>query len=461
MLKKVVDYVEKYHMLKPGDEVTVGVSGGADSVCLLFLLSELREDYEFSLKAVHVHHGIRSDAGEDETYVKELCDRLMVPLTIYHEDVPRYASEHGLSTEEAGRILRYKDFAITAGTTGKIAVAHNSNDRGETMLFHLFRGTGLKGACSIRPVNGNIIRPILCMSRFEIETYLEEKGIVYQTDSTNLENDYSRNKIRNIMIPYAEKEICSGAGRHLQEAADRFLEAQEFIELKTKEAAESCYDEKLKAVELEVFSHLDNYLQEQVILMLLEKNSNGRKDITSVHIGNIFDLLQKDGNVSIDLPYGLKIRKEYGKLFFLQNKKDKMAQEELLIFDEKKEIPALCINVPGLGIVDISTFSYEKNMAFPRKTYTKWFDYDKISSNISFRTRKTGDFLLINPNMDRKSLKEYMINEKISASERNELYLLADESHIIWIPGYRISEYYKVNDKTKKIIQMKVRDQEL
>ena len=196
MIEKVRKYIKQYHMLMPGDTVVAGVSGGADSLCLLFMLKELEEELDLRLAVVHVNHGIREEAVEDAAYVKQICEKLEVPFFLKEVDVEGIAKSQGISTEEAGRNVRYAAFEevltqltgreqfrgeqqFTGETQGKIAVAHNAGDRAETMLFHLFRGTGLTGLSGIKPVRGQIIRPLLCLDRQEIEQYLEKKEIAF------------------------------------------------------------------------------------------------------------------------------------------------------------------------------------------------------------------------------------------------------------------------------------------
>ena len=252
MIAKVLDYVKKYRMIEEKDTIIAGVSGGADSVCLLFMLLQIREQIPFHLAVVHVNHGIREDAGEDAAYVKELCEKYGLPFYLTEVKLKKYAKEEGLSEEEAGRKIRYRAFEAAlkeelalqgiseAENKGKIAVAHNSNDRAETMLFHLFRGTGLTGLSGIKPVNGKIIRPLLCLERREIEEWLDRGDISYRTDSTNVQDIYTRNKIRHHILPYAEEEICRGAVSHMSRAADDLLEAEEYIKKQTFLAKQKC-----------------------------------------------------------------------------------------------------------------------------------------------------------------------------------------------------------------------------
>ena len=213
----VEKFIRKYNMLQSGDCVIAGVSGGADSVCMLLILHELSESMGFSVRAVHLNHMIRGDeADRDEAFVAELCDRINVPLKSFRRNVPEIAAEEGLSSEEAGRKIRYQLFEEAADDAQKefkrvrIAVAHNRDDLAETVIFNMARGSSLKGLTGIRPVRDDIIRPILFAGRNEIEDYLAEKGESYCTDSTNLGDDYSRNRIRHVIIP-ALKELNAGA----------------------------------------------------------------------------------------------------------------------------------------------------------------------------------------------------------------------------------------------------------
>ena len=180
MITSVMNYMNTYHMLQAGDTVAAGISGGADSVCLLFVLCTIRKHLPFRLIAVHVNHLIREEAGEDAAYVERLCREWGCPYRYVEEDVAGYARGNRMSVEEAGRFLRYRAFAQVLreadAPDGKIAVAHNQNDNAETVLFHLFRGSGLAGLSGIRPVRGNVIRPLLGTPRAEIEAFLQEIG---------------------------------------------------------------------------------------------------------------------------------------------------------------------------------------------------------------------------------------------------------------------------------------------
>ncbi len=231
--EKIARLINDRQMISSGDTVITGLSGGADSVCLLIALNELSPVMSFTLRAVHVNHCIRGEESDrDELFCRDLCIRLGIPLEVFSVNVPEYAAQTGLSTEEAARSLRYGCFERAAhGQCCKIATAHNLCDNAETMLFNLTRGTGIKGMKGIPHIRGNIIRPLIGVTRNEIEDYLNQHGQQWVTDSTNLTEDYSRNKIRHRVIP-ALLEINSGfysAAQRLSESAAE--DEQYFTEL--------------------------------------------------------------------------------------------------------------------------------------------------------------------------------------------------------------------------------------
>lgn len=466
MIKKVMDYIEKYHMIRPHDTIVAGVSGGADSVCLLFVLLEIRERIPFDLKVVHVNHGVRADAGADAEFVKALCEKNELPFYLVEENIKELAAKSGRSEEEEGRRVRYQAFEEALGSDqGRVAVAHNSNDRAETMLFHLFRGTGLSGMSGIRPVNGNIIRPLLGVTREEIEKWLLERHISYCTDSTNAQDFYTRNRIRHHILTYAEQEICRGAAVNMNRAADDLLMAEEYLRHQTEDAMKRCVQKDSGGIIIHIPAFLkeDDYLKGRILLSCVEEAAGSRKDITAAHIRAIERLFGTSGSKEIHLPYQLTVYKKYdlGMIQKSDLRNEEISQPE----KEREEYPVSIpgrIMVPGLGRVEFTVFSIGNSQNIPEKTYTKWFDYDKITSSVVFRTKRAGDYLTVNSKagIGHKSLQDYFVNEKIPRDERSRIYFLAEDSHILWIPGRRISEYYKISEDTRSILQVTVSDKE-
>lgn len=435
-------------MLSSGDRVIAGVSGGADSVCLLFVLRALQERIAFSFGVVHVNHGIRPEAGEDARFVGELCKRLEIPFYLVEKDVPRQAALWKCSEEEAGRRVRYEAFRQIGEEFGasRIAVAHNSNDRAETMLFHLFRGTGLKGLGSIRPYREEIIRPLLCLERKEIEEYLAERDISFCRDATNETDAYTRNRIRHHILPYVEEHIVSGCVPHIVQASHMLSETEDYLEEQTRTAMENCVSSDGRTISVAGLLSCHPVIQKRILYELVKELSPHRQDISQVHIQDLMTLFTKEGSRMICLPFGIRGRREYDRVILERD------QEPLLTTGT--DMPA------GIGLqYEILEGSPEKYWEVPRNEYTKWFDCDKIKKCLILRTRRTGDYLTVTDRegkMIRQSLKDYMINQKIPAGDRDSIPVLADDSHVVWLLGYRISEYYKIAENTKRILQVQL-----
>ncbi len=448
-------FMEEYHMLPEGGTVVAGVSGGADSVCLLFILLKIREQIPFDLVAVHVNHKIREEAGEDAAYVEGLCRKWGCPYRYVEEDVAHYAREEHLSEEEAGRLVRYRAFQQaleeTGGGKGRIAVAHNQNDTAETLLFHLLRGSGLRGLSGIRPVREQVIRPLLCVSREEIEAFLAENGIGYCIDRTNSEDTYTRNRIRHHILSYARREICSRAVSHIYDASVMIGEADAFIRSCAGAALSRCalLSPQEIVFDIAAYKQEDPFIRRQLLLLAVERITAGRKDISLVHIRLLAELFERRTNGQLDLPGGLCACREYEKVRLSYAAAGNMTQiSEIAIPGTTLWGEDVCLSCTLLPC--------EKSINIPEKTYTKWIDYDKIVKSLVLRTRRAGDYLMTRSDGGRKSLKSYLIDEKIPRAMRDKMPLVADGSHIVWVPGLRISGHYKIDGRTRTILQMKM-----
>lgn len=477
LLKKVSSYVAKYHMLSAGDIVVAGVSGGADSVCLLLVLYALQKEIPFSLSVVHVNHLIRPEAGQDAAFVEDLCKRLGVSFHLVEKDVAGIAAKEGISTEEAGRQVRYAAFEevllgkVPAKEEGRarIAVAHSLNDRAETMLFHLFRGSGLAGLSSIRPVRKgegkpDIIRPLLCLTRKEIEDFLTGRGMSWCTDSTNAEDTYTRNRIRHHILPYAEKEIAGGVVTNMGYAADILSETADFVQAETKKAYEECRvlqggETGREALNVARLLTRHPLIQKETILYCLGRVMAARKDITHVHVEDILSLFNKSGNREVYLPKGIRVRREYEQVIFekIDPAQKNLPKRSRHIVLPKPGEASLQIRLSEKQTVEFTVLTCEKSLNIPQNQCTKWFDYDKIEKSLEIRTRQTGDYLTFNQALSRKSIQDYMVEEKIPKNDRDNIWLLAEENHILWVMGHRISSYYKINENTNYILQVQLR----
>lgn len=459
MVEKVKRYAKKWHMLDEQDRIIVGVSGGADSVCLLFVLSEIRKEIPIDLVVVHVNHGLRgAEADADEAYVKQLCETLAIPFCSYRENIELIAKSRKQSTEEAGREVRRACFADTLERYGgnKIALAHHKNDNAETMLHNLARGTGLKGLGGMKPVQGIYIRPLLCLDRAEIEAFLRERGISYCEDVTNASDDYTRNRIRNHVLPFFEKEVNAAAVDHMGETMAQLQEIQAFLELQTEEAFDGAVRMEEKSCLL-LKSQLDALhiaIRKLVIKRALGQMAEAEKDLEQTHVAAVLELFEKQVGRQTDLPYGLQAKRVYEGV-----KISRRQEEEQTGFCE--EIPFRESNF-GEIVCDEAVFRYrifQNGKEIPNWTQKggkQWFDCDIIQNGLSVRTRRPGDYITIHPDGRTQKLKSFFINEKVPQEERDKILLLADGNHILWIVGMRTNCLYQVNSKTKHVFEIQV-----
>lgn len=451
MYQRVKEYVRRFHMLDSEERVIAGVSGGADSICLLFMLIELSREMGFSVVAVHVHHGLRgADADGDAAYVEKVCKEQGVKLLTYYEDVSRYAKKNRLTLEEAGRDVRRSVFqkALKEEKGTKIALAHHQNDNVETLIWNLCRGCGLKGLGGIAPVAGQWIRPLLCLKRGEIESYLENRGISYCTDESNLTDDYTRNRIRSHVIPCLEEQVNGQAVSHMSETMELIRMVGDYVEQEAERYERSCirYESagagEQNAILSEVsFRKIPQALQGFVLQKMIWRVAGRRKDIGAVHIKALRELLGRQVGRQLHLPYGMCARRIY---------------EGIVLSVWTCETEPL--GEEGFHGCSVKSKVFERTadmVIFPENPYTKWFDYDIIKNTVKIRHREPGDYITISEAGGTQKLKQYFINEKIPGSQRDGIWLAADGKHIMWIVGYRQNQMYQITDKTRRILELK------
>ena len=465
MIKKVEKYIEQYHMIEKGDRIVLGVSGGADSISLFFVMLELSKKYNIKIVVVHVNHGIRGEeARQDEEYVQKLCKERSIDFECVHAKVKELAKQQKLSEEEVGRKVRYEAFAQATKkyNCNKIAVAHNQNDVSETVLLNLFRGSGLKGLVGIEPIRGNIIRPLLCVERSEIEEYLLERNIEYHNDATNFETNYTRNKIRLKVLPYVEAEVNERASEHIAKSAGILSQASSFIDMEACKLYNQCVKDEdgVFEIELESFEKGHLILQKEVVRKVLFAIAKKQKDIEMSHVDSVLELIEKGAGKRVDLPYHMEAIHYYNKVVLRKKnliKGEKMLEIEAVIPGSVR-IPDtnMQLSFELITVSEDNRSELEKMYSVKKNDYTKWFDYDKIRNTVLARYRKTGDFFECNSTGNRKKLKDFFIDQKVPAEKRERILLLADGNHIIWVIGFRISEYYKVNSGTRRILKVKV-----
>ena len=510
MQNKVQKIVLQQQMILEKEIVLAGVSGGADSVCLLLLLATLRKEMDFCLEAVHIEHGIRGEESvSDANFVKELCKQIDVPCHMISVDVLTYSKEQGIGIEEAARILRYEAFVrLARAKQAKIALAHHMEDNAETILFQMLRGSSLAGLCGMQAIRIDehgvtYIRPLLTVHRKEIEDFLQAREQSYCIDSTNVDLDYSRNFIRNVILPKMQ-EINTQAVAHINHTASELTDIHDFLEEESEKAWKTVVEfteyrgkqGKILTIHTETLKNFHIAIQKEVVYKAISYMLGAKKDISTVHVQEVLKLCQKQSGKELHLPNDLTVKKEYQyvKFFFKTYIKNHQIEISSILLEEWKntkqtiEIPlekqedVLQIRVFSReeffqeiknwkedtrcseGIEENSHDSEEKNKQedildfgkfgkIPQKRYTKWLDYDKIKDGFCIRTRQSGDAFITDSLGHHKKLKQYLIDEKIPVTERDRLWLLAQEHTVLWLIGGRISAHMKVTEDTKMIIE--------
>lgn len=448
MYNKVIETIKKFNMLNNGENIVVGLSGGADSCALTHILTRLSGKMDLHITAVHINHGIRGEEAErDERSAEEFCRRLNIEFIAYHCDIPSEAAKRGIGEEEAGRLVRYEKFYETAEKKNgaKTAVAHNMNDKAETLIMNLCRGAGMKGLAGIKPVGGSIIRPLIFCTRDEIEKYCDDNNIEYCTDSTNLQNEYTRNKIRNILLPWLSENINPAAGMNMANASELLREEEEYLESKAQEQ----YKKLLKdsgdgfvSLNADGLASEHGVIRRRVLRIALRSLRPDMRDFGRKHTESAEDILMGDTGRRISLPGGITVSKGYGLINIL--------------YDREKQ-GAFCYDIePGKKYFIKETESYvllslneEKNIKNAVNICTKKIDYDKIKDKIQLRTRQTGDFISIKNG--RKKIKDIFIDDKIPSDKRDSYPMLVCGKSVI-IVGDRLGTDYYVGQDTKNIL---------
>ena len=333
MEEKVLQTIKKYNLIQNNDKIILAVSGGPDSIAMLNCLFNLKikleekENLRFQIYVAHVNHMIREEAKSDETYVQELCDKLNIPFFSKSIDVKKIAHNNKMGIEETGRIERYNFFnEVMEKTNGnKIAIAHNKNDKIETIIMHLLRGTGLNGLIGLEPIKNNkYIRPILECSRQEIEEYCEKNNLNPKIDKTNFDNTYTRNKIRNIVIPYIKQEFNPNIVETLDRLSDLVKEEELYITKQVEKIyREICISESKSKIilSLKQFNYQDKVIKSKILIYTITKIFGDSKGIEKIHIEDLIKLCSNNiGNKYLMPNKNLKVLVKNGQIYFIDQR---------------------------------------------------------------------------------------------------------------------------------------------
>ena len=494
MINRIYDYMIRNKMIEESGCIIAAVSGGADSMCLLEILRELRTKAGFKLRVLHVHHGLRESAEGDLEYVAGYCEAAGIPFEAVRVDAAGNAAENGLSVEEAARHLRYEALKRAAerwdrenspqscrgerqgsgntpqscrgerwdsGNTpnsdcaerqdkentprsGKmccrIAVAHHLEDQAETVLFNLVRGSRLRGLRGMLPVNGRIIRPLLECSRGEIEEFLRERGIAWREDETNEDVRYARNLLRREVMPLLER-INAGAAQHIAKAAEEAAETEDFLRIETGKAMKACREtQEDNSARAERDSQNTVSQQSPIIVsipILLREPPLIRRRVVYEVIAEAAGRKKDLRDVHVQDVLKLAQKNGNGRLDVFGGVQVEKVYDRLIFSATVEPAPPFDRRWPmDASEYSCRVFDFDGNLeAVSRKQYTKWFDYDKIGAFPSFRTRREGDRITIDESGRSKSIARYMIDAKIPAELRGRIVLPAAGKEILWVPA--------------------------
>lgn len=456
MIAKVLNTIEKNKMILDGEKIIVGVSGGPDSMCLLHILNSLKEKYHISIVAAHVNHCLRgAEADKDQQYVKDFCENNDIEFYFKKVDVDNIAKTQGISCEMAGREVRYAFFNELMNQLGgnKIAIAHNANDQCETVLMRIMRGTGIEGLAGIKAIRDNIyIRPLIDITRDEIESYCEENNLKPRIDKTNLETIYTRNKIRLELIPYIKKNFNEDIINSVNRLSENVTVDNEYIDYMTCKTFEkySIVEKELVILKKEIF---DNHMAivSRVIRKAIENINGSLYNYERKHIYDIVALQQGETGKSIMLPKEIIALNNYGDIH--------IGKEKAFVInkDDRSYNLSMGKNSLDCGLdVTLEVIDNDESLILDDDKYTKYFDYSKIDGTILLRYRKQGDKFLPLGMKGRKKIKDLFIDLKIPREKRESIPLICFGNEISWIIGYKISDIFKVTNSANKILKIKI-----
>ena len=426
---QAVDTITKHSMFKPGDSVLVCVSGGADSVALLAVLTDLKEKLGIhKIHAFHVNHKLRQGAKDDEVFVQNLCEQMSVPLEVLDIDVRDFAAKNKKGLEEAGRIVRHKYAKLACKSFGadKIAMGHNMGDNAETVILNLCRGAGPRGMMGIPPINGNVVRPLINTSKEDILLYLEAKKQPFVTDQSNFTNDFARNRVRNTVLPLLESSINSNAVALIARSTELFSADEEYL---NKQAAE-CFAETVTQTEHGTFldstklNKLHFSISSRIIRTLLTNLE--LTDISLAHVRAVLELSAGCTGKKFIIS-NIHATKEYDRIVFSKTTQTAKGFSYYLKLDEPLFIPDISKTI----FISLQNFSN-----FPAPYCTKLLKYDIMPKSVVIRTRLAGDRICLSSKGGRrftKKLQDFFTDAKIPKSLRDEIPILTIDEKIAWL----------------------------
>jgi len=462
LLEQVKRTIDRYHLLDKGDRLIVGVSAGVDSMVLLHLLNTYRQAFDLSLIIAHINHGLRPKESEKEAeLVKEESERLALTFEYGQFNVKEFQKERGISLQDAARKIRFYFFnaLLQKYSANKIALGHNADDQVETVLLRLIRGSGLKGLKGMLPVReGKVIRPLLEVWRREVESFAEEKKIPYLLDSSNLKENYLRNRLRLTLIPLIEKEYQPNFKKIVLKTSTVLREEDNYLEKGTEEAYQKIVHEGKDALSFKFseYQSLHPAIQWRIIQKMLGRIDSREAIIEErggLEVDQIYRKLhQPSPSFLIEMPHRISLEKRYD-LVSIRKGWMKAVQpfEVELISPGRKYIEEIKREV----VIEESRKD-DQFKAFYGLSDIALLDYQTLQFPLKMRNFRPGDRFQPLGVKGTQKLKEFFIDHKIPRFERPRIPLLTSGEMIAWVVGYRIDERVKVTEKTQKVLKIKV-----
>ncbi len=450
IIDRVLKTIKKHAMINQGDTLLIGLSGGPDSVCLTAILDKLRHNFNISLHALYVNHGMRPEENtKEESFCKEYCDKLDITFHTRSVDVRSFANENKLNIQETARELRYEMLEEVAEDihATRIAVGHNADDQAETIFMRLIRGSGRRGLSGILPFRGMIIRPLIEIERSMVEKFLEDElGQSFLLDSSNLNEDYLRNWLRLNVMNEVKKHNPS-ITRDLSRTADILRQEDNYLEVIVTKTLMRLISRK-SDTSIELFLSPLETLEKSVLRRVLRRAidaTSGLRGISFVHVEDIIELIRggKSGD-RLNMPKGLRAIRNYATL--------QLTLEVPGSFSEHT------LNVPGeiiiqeQGVIIEAEIIEEEVETDGRSTAT--FDLKELTLPLSIRPRQNGDFFYPRGMGKKKKLQDFFVDEKVPRDSRNAVPIVLSGHDIIWIAGYRADDRYKPSEQTEKILKL-------
>jgi len=462
LLKKVKRTIEEHGLLEVGEGVLVALSGGADSVALLKILLNLALDYQLKIIACHVNHRLRGEeANRDEAFVAKLCSEMGVFLVRRRLGNVRVKSK-GESLEEWCRKERYTHLEEVAKEycLSKIALGHHLQDQAETVLFNLLRGSGFAGLRGMQPLReGKFIRPLLYVKKEEILSFLEAERVPYVTDSTNLDERYTRNRIRHSLIPYLKEYFNPNVEEVLARTAKIMALCDDYLRKEAKEALlkwrNTAYEDG-QVISLKEFSSLPIALRFYILKILFDGLVPPGRSIGFKHMEMVITLCDKvEGTKYLSLPGGISVRREYDELIIEKRKRWQSSEDESSSFLYPVTIPGtIYVKEAEMGLS--FHLKEEKVFPFPENRKVAFFDYDKLTLPLAIRNAEAGDRIYLRGMGEAKRLKCLFIDEKVPKERRRKIPLLVDRKSILWVVGLRLGVQAVASEKTRRVLQVEI-----